>query len=398
MVERSLRHYRLARKTSAGGSMVAASISRSMHRDIIYPDTIPFVLLHLSCLGVIWSGISHGAIATGIALYVVRMFAVTAGYHRYFSHRSFKTSRCFQFVLAWMAQSTAQKGVLWWAAVHRHHHRHSDTEADVHSPSVQGLLYAHVGWIFSRRRPLASATIPPDLARYPELRVLDRLEIVPAATLGLTTLLLGGWSGFVVGFCWSTVLLYHCTFFINSLAHGHGSRRYLTGDDSRNNWWLAVLTLGEGWHNNHHAYPRSARQGFRWFEIDPTFYVLKLLSWLRIVRDLGVPPVGLVRNERPPTRATIERAAERIAAVFAPHASALIPTMDQLRARAIKILPQTSALDAICERALAIITAPDATHGATLVECQSARGARASYSMIASQRSTERSVRVSTTP
>ena len=375
--------------------MVAASISRSMHRDIIYPDTIPFVLLHLSCLGVIWSGISRQAIATCITLYVVRMFAVTAGYHRYFSHRSFKTSRWFQFVLAWIAQSTAQKGVLWWAAVHRHHHRYSDTEADVHSPRRQGLLYAHVGWIFSRRRPFMSAKSVPDLAKYPELRVLNRLAIVPAATLGLTTLLLGGWSGFVVGFCWSTVLLYHCTFFINSLAHGHGSRRYLTGDDSRNNWWLAVITMGEGWHNNHHAYQRSARQGFRWFEIDPTFYVLTLLSWLRIVRDLGVPPVGVVRNERPPTRATIERVADQMAAMFGPRTLECVPTMDQMRACAITVLPKTSALDAICERALAIIIAAEATHGDTLVECQSPRGAHVRQCVIAtSQRSPGRSDRV----
>jgi stearoyl-CoA desaturase (delta-9 desaturase) len=373
--------------------MAAASISRSMHRDIIYPGTIPFVLLHLSCLGVIWSGISRSAIATCVALYVVRMFAVTAGYHRYFSHRSFKTSRWFQFVLACLAQSTAQKGVLWWAAVHRHHHRYSDTEADVHSPSLHGLLYAHVGWIFSHRRPRLSATSVPDLARYPELRVLDRLEIVPAAILGLTALVLGGWSVFVVGFCWSTVLLYHCTFFINSLAHGHGSRRYVTGDDSRNNWWLAVITLGEGWHNNHHAYQRSARQGFRWFEIDPTFYLLTLLSWLHIVRDLGVPPVGLVRNEQAPTRAIIERAANRIATMFPPHPAALGPTMDQVRARAVTVLPKTSALDAICERALAIITAPTATHGLAFVPYQEGQGAHASYATIASQRSTERPVR-----
>ena len=379
--------------------MVAASISRSMHRDIIYPDTIPFVLLHLSCLGVIWSGISPQAIATCITLYVVRMFAVTAGYHRYFSHRSFKTSRWFQFVLAWIAQSTAQKGVLWWAAVHRHHHRHSDTEDDVHSPRLQGLLYAHVGWIFSRRRPLVSAKSVPDLARYPELRVLNRLEIVPAATLGLTTLLLGGWSGFVVGFCWSTVLLYHCTFFINSLAHGHGSRRYLTGDDSRNNWWLAVITMGEGWHNNHHAYQRSARQGFRWFEIDPTFYALTLLSWLGIVRDLGVPPVSVVRNERPPTRTTIERVAGQMAAMYAPHTPALGPTMDQVRARALTMLPKTSALDAICERALAIIMAAEATHGETLVKRESRRDAHASHAVIASsRRSPGGSVRVCERP
>lgn len=347
--------------------MAAPSSSGSIHQDIVYPNTIPFVLLHLSCLGAIWSGISGRAIATGVALYVVRMFAVTAGYHRYFSHRSFRTSRAFQFVLACVAQSTAQKGVLWWAAVHRHHHRHSDTEDDVHSPRRHGLLYAHVGWIFSRRLPATGASAVPDLGRFPELRVLDRFEIVPAVILGLATLLLGGWSCFVVGFCWSTVLLYHCTFFINSLAHGHGSRRYVTGDDSRNNWWLALITMGEGWHNNHHAYQRSARQGFRWFEIDVTFYLLTLLSWLGVVRDLGAPPPDVVRNERPLTRAVLERAATQVASLVTPHRAALGPTLDQIRARAIAMLPATRALDAICERALEIITSPESSPRDNLV-------------------------------
>lgn len=363
--------------------MAAPSSSGSFHQDIIYPNTIPFVLFHLSCLGVVWSGISSQAIATGIALYAVRMFGVTAGYHRYFSHHSFRTSRAFQFVLACVAQSTAQKGVLWWAAVHRHHHRHSDTEDDVHSPRLHGLLYAHVGWIFSRRLPPTSAEAVPDFARFPELRVLDRLEIRPAVILGVATLLLGGWSCFVVGFCWSTVLLYHCTFFINSLAHGHGSRRYVTCDDSRNNWWLAVITMGEGWHNNHHAYQRSARQGFRWFEIDLTFYLLTLLAWLGLVRDLGVPPADVVRNQRPLTRATIERAARQVAAPFIPHRAARRPTLDQMHARAIVILPSTAELDTICERALAILTASEPSPREIVGDCKTPDGLRASHSVIA---------------
>jgi stearoyl-CoA desaturase (delta-9 desaturase) len=370
--------------------MGAASISRSMHHDIVYPDTIPFVLFHLSCLGVAWSGCSTRAIATGITLYVVRMFGVTAGYHRYFSHRSFRTSRWFQFVLACLAQSTAQKGVLWWAAVHRHHHRHSDTEDDVHSPGRDGFLYAHVGWIFARRRPPLGAAAVPDHARYPELRLLDRYELAPAVVLGIATLLVGGWPVFVVGFCWSTVALYHCTFFINSLAHGHGGRRYLTGDDSRNNWWLAVLTMGEGWHNNHHAYQRSARQGFRWYEIDATFYVLALLSWLRIVHDLGAPPADVVRNERPPSHATIERVAALVAATFAPAAD---PTRDEVRARARIMLPTTSALEAVCERAVAIIAAPRSMRPDRAAEGEPARHALEPPATVAEpQRSPERRI------
>src|SRR5688500_16860860 len=202
------------------------------------------------------------------------MFAVTAGYHRYFSHRSFKTSRWFQFLLAWVAQSSAQKSVLWWAALHRHHHKHSDTDADVHSPRQRGFIYSHVGWIFDRKHQATDVEGIRDFASYPELRFLQRFELVPAVVLGVVTFVIAGWPGLVVGFFWSTVLLFHCTFFINSLAHVHGNQRYATGDDSRNNWWLAVITMGEGWHNNHHAYQRSTRQGFRWYEFDPTFYAL----------------------------------------------------------------------------------------------------------------------------
>ncbi len=241
--------------------------------DIIYPAALPFVLIHLACIAAIWSGITWQAIALCVALYWLRIFAIGAGYHRYFSHRSYSTGRVFQFVLGFLAQSSAQKSILWWAAKHRHHHLHSDTERDVHSPRHKGFLYSHVGWIFARQHDTVDPMKVADFARYPELMLLHKYELVPPVALGGLCLLLGGWSGLVVGFVWSTLLLYHATFCINSLAHVRGSRRYLTGDDSRNNWLLALLTWGEGWHNNHHAYQSSARQGFRWWEIDPTFYI-----------------------------------------------------------------------------------------------------------------------------
>ena len=338
---------------------VASTPNTAFHDDIVYPGTIPFVLVHLACLAAIWTGITWTAVAIGAFLYVARMFAVTGGYHRYFSHRSFRTSRWFQFVLAWLAQSSTQKNVLWWAAIHRHHHRHSDTEDDVHSPRHRGFWYAHFGWIFDRRYTRTDSAAVPDIARYPELRFLGRFEQLPSILLAVTTFVVAGWPGLVVGFFWSTVLLYHGTFFINSLAHVHGTRRYVTGDDSRNNWWLALITLGEGWHNNHHAYQRSCRQGFRWYEVDITFYILSVLSWMRVVRDLGTPPVDVVRNERPLGRATIERIARQVAASFdmegikarLPH----LPTMDDLRAQARKMIPQTPSLDDICARAYELI-------------------------------------------
>jgi stearoyl-CoA desaturase (delta-9 desaturase) len=286
------------------------------HGDIVYPSAIPFVLVHLACVAAIWTGITWQAVAIGIALYWLRMFAIGAGYHRYFSHRAFSTSRAFQFVLALLSQSSAQKSVLWWAAKHRHHHLHSDTERDVHSPRHKGFLYSHVGWIFARRHAKTDLVKVADFARYPELMWLHRYELVPAIALGVLCWLIEGWPGLVVGFFWSTVILYHGTFCINSLAHVRGRKRYVTGDDSRNNWLLAVFTMGEGWHNNHHACQSSVRQGFRWWEFDPTFYILKVLSWLRVVWDLKRPPEAVLRNEQRLGARVIDRAAQQLAATF----------------------------------------------------------------------------------
>jgi stearoyl-CoA desaturase (Delta-9 desaturase) len=286
------------------------------HNDIVYPSVIPFALVHLTCIAAIWTGFTWQAVAIGIVLYWVRIFAIGAGYHRYFSHRAYATSRAFQFVLAVLSQSTAQKSVLWWAAKHRHHHLHSDTESDVHSPRHKGFLYSHLGWIFSRRHHKADLVKVADLACYPELMWLHRYELVPAVGLGVLCFLIGGWSGLIVGFFWSTVLLYHATFCINSLAHVSGSKRYVTGDDSRNNWLLAFFTMGEGWHNNHHACQRSVRQGFCWWELDPTFYILKAASWVGLVWHLKSPPDELVRNEQRLGARVINRAASQLAARF----------------------------------------------------------------------------------
>ncbi|MEE8133976.1 MAG: acyl-CoA desaturase [Gemmatimonadales bacterium] len=284
------------------------------HDDIIYPATIPFVLIHLAALAAIWTGVTVEALVICVALYWIRMFAVTAGYHRYFSHKSFKTSRVGQFVLAFVAQSSAQRGAIWWASKHRHHHKYSDLANDVHSPRHRGFLYAHVGWIFVPQHGKTDLKTVPDLAKFPELVWLNKHQYFPAALLGAAVLLVAGLPGLVVGFVWSTVLLYHGTFFINSLAHVHGNQRYVTGDDSRNNWWLALITLGEGWHNNHHAYMASTRQGFRWWEVDGTYYILKLLSWTRVVTDLIEPPASLVRNEKKLGRGLVDKVARQLAA------------------------------------------------------------------------------------
>lgn len=284
--------------------------------DIIYPSTLPFVLVHVAALGVFFSGVTVEAIVIGVGLYFLRIFAIGAGYHRYFSHRAFSTSRWFQFVLAFLAQSSAQKSVLWWAAKHRHHHLHSDTPEDTHSPRHKGFWFSHVGWIFTRRHADFDAVKVDDLARYPELRWLDEYPTFPALILAVICFVVAGWPGLVVGFIWSTVFVYHATFAINSVAHVFGRKRYVTGDDSRNNWLLAFFTMGEGWHNNHHAFQSSVRQGFRWWEWDPTYYVLRALSWTGIVWDLKQPPQAVLRNEQRLGSRTIERAAAEIVGTF----------------------------------------------------------------------------------
>jgi stearoyl-CoA desaturase (delta-9 desaturase) len=286
------------------------------HDDFMYPSTVPFILVHLSCFAAIWTGITWQSLVICVGLYWLRIFAIGAGYHRYFSHRSYATSRAFQFILGVLAQTTTQKSVLWWAAKHRHHHLHSDTADDTHSPRQHGFLYSHVGWIFARRHDITDLVKVADFTCYPELMWLHRYEQAPSIVLAVLCFLIAGWPGLVVGFFWSTVLVYHATFCINSLAHVHGRKRYVTGDDSRNNWLLAIFTMGEGWHNNHHAFQSSVRQGFRWWEYDPTFYILKVLSWCGIVWDLKSPPAALVRNEHQLGSRVINRAAAQLAASF----------------------------------------------------------------------------------
>ena len=325
----------------------------AFHDDIIYPGAIPFVLVHLLCLAAIWTGVTTQAVAIGVLLFGVRMFGVSAGYHRYFSHRSFKTSRLAQFLLAWLAQSSAQRGVLWWAERHRHHHKHSDTAYDVHSPRHRGFWYAHVGWIFTRQDDHAAHGAVPDLAVYPELSWLTRHQYLPATLLGVATWYVAGWSGLIVGFFWSTVLLYHVTFMINSLAHVHGQQRYVTGDDSRNNWWLALLTLGEGWHNNHHAYMASTRQGFRWWEIDVTYYVLKGLACVGIVWDLNAPPATVVNNTKPLSRGILDKVVQQLVATFpvSQMTALTIPSLEEIQQRAQDLFAETPSLNDIVRQA-----------------------------------------------
>jgi stearoyl-CoA desaturase (delta-9 desaturase) len=268
--------------------------------------TLPFILMHVACLSVIWVGWSPTAVIVAVGLYVVRMLAITGFYHRYFSHRTFRTSRGMQLLFAILGAAAVQRGPLWWAAHHRHHHAHSDRATDAHSPKQHGFWHSHVVWFMNRANHRTRLELVPDLARYPELRFLDRYDLLIPTLLAVTLFVAGtlleryapglgtdGWQLLVWGFAISTVALYHATFAVNSLAHRFGRRRYATRDDSRNNLWLALLTFGEGWHNNHHHFPGSARQGFFWWEVDPTWYFLKALQALGLIWEVRPVPVRI---------------------------------------------------------------------------------------------------------
>jgi len=272
---------------------------------------IPFIVLHAGCLAAFFTGWSWTAVGVAVALYLVRMFAMTGFYHRYFSHRTFQTSRPVQFLFALAGSSAVQRGPLWWACQHRHHHQHSDEERDAHSPRHHGFWWSHIGWITSARNFPTDYRLVRDLEKFRELVFLNRFDALVPALLAVALWLLGGLlerhpatlglgvtagQMLVWGFFISTTLLFHATSSINSLAHVWGGRRYETGDDSRNNFWLALLTLGEGWHNNHHHYMHSARQGFHWWEVDLTYYALKALSWTGLIWNLRPVPVESLAN------------------------------------------------------------------------------------------------------
>ncbi len=273
---------------------------------IDYFRIIPFIAIHLGCLLVIWVGISPIAVGVAIFLYCMRIFLIGAIYHRYFSHKSFKMSRGWQFVFTVLTMTAIQRGPLWWAAHHREHHLESDSPGDPHSPYQGGFLWSHMGWFLANKNFHYKKERINDFSAYPELVFLDRFDSLVTIVFGFTLFGLGyflgnafpgletsGWQLFVWGFFISTVCVYHATFSINSVAHKVGKKVYATRDHSRNNWLLAILTFGEGWHNNHHRYPVSIRQGFKWWEVDFTYYILKFLHKIHIISDLKTVPAQL---------------------------------------------------------------------------------------------------------
>jgi len=279
---------------------------KSNWQKIDWLRVIPFVGLHLACFAVFWVGFSWFAFGFAVALYAIRMFAITGFYHRYFSHKAFRTTRFFQFILAVLGASAVQRGPLWWASHHRHHHINSDEPDDAHSPVQHGFLWSHLGWFLANKNFMTHTDRVKELYQFVELRLLDRFDVIVPILLATGIYGLGlfleiyepsletnGPQLFVWGFVVSTVFLYHATFTVNSLAHVWGRRRYATKDQSRNNLMIALLTLGEGWHNNHHHFPGAARQGFYWWEIDLTYYGLKMLAALGLIWDLRTVPLAI---------------------------------------------------------------------------------------------------------
>ncbi len=318
-----------------------AEVMRNEPDRVDWVRVMPFVFLHAGCLGVIWTGTSAFAVWTAVALYFIRMFAVTGVHHRYFSHKTYSTSRFGQFLLAIFAGTTVQRGSLWWAYHHRHHHLHSDDPEDAHSPHVHGFWWSHIGWITSRRNFPTDYTKIKDLAKFPELVWLNRFDLVVPILFAFSLFGLGevlaaqapqlgtnGWQLLVWGFFISTTFLFHGTGCINSMAHLMGRRRFKTTDDSRNSAILALITLGEGWHNNHHRYQSSTRNGFYWWEFDPTYYGLKLLSFTGFIRGLKpVPRSVLEEGAHADHHASVEAAIK--SAQAHPHYSSLrrvVPT------------------------------------------------------------------------
>ncbi|GIK53134.1 MAG: hypothetical protein HPKKFMNG_02106 [Planctomycetes bacterium] len=271
---------------------------------ISWASSIPFMIMHLLPFAAFFTGLRWWDALIFFVLFYVRMTALTAGYHRYFAHRSYRTSRVMQFIIAYIGGAAAQKGALWWAGHHRHHHKYSDQPEDIHSPVQRGFWWSHCGWILCRKYDKTPFELIPDFAKFPELRFINKFHLLPPISLGVATFFFGyalggwtsAWAALLFGFFGSTVFLYHVTFMINSLAHVFGTRRFATRETSRNNWILALLAGGEGWHNNHHHYMASANQGFKWWEIDTSFYIIKLASYVGLVSDVRKVPKHMMEK------------------------------------------------------------------------------------------------------
>ena len=258
-----------------------------------YPIAIGLAVIHLGALGIFIPALfSWSAVAVAVGLYILTGMGITLAYHRLLTHRSLVVAKPVEYALTLIGILALQGGPIEWVAQHRAHHANTDRDGDPHD-SHRGMPWAHFEWLFrtnkDRVAPGERARWAPDLVKDPFYRLADKYNLLITIALGLVLLALGGWSWVVWGIFARLVFTYHCTWLVNSASHAVGYQSFRTGDRSTNNWWVAILTFGEGWHNNHHAFPFSAKHGLRWFEFDPTYWTIKLMSWLQVARNVKLP-------------------------------------------------------------------------------------------------------------
>ena len=246
---------------------------------------------HIQALAAFWSFSWRNVIVAVVLYWMATGLGISLGYHRLHTHRGYKTSKWFEYFLAICGTLTLEGGPIFWVATHRAHHQHSDQPLDPHSPRVSAF-WAHIGWILfgeaQHNDTARMAKYAPDLGKDPFYKWLTTYHWVPLTVLGFALLAIGGWGLVNWAIFLRVVFGLHATYLINSATHMWGSRRFATTDDSRNLWWVALFTFGEGWHNNHHAHPVSSRHGLAWYEFDATWVLLKALRAVGIVWDVKV--------------------------------------------------------------------------------------------------------------
>ena len=260
-----------------------------------------FWTVQASALLVFFVPFSWGFVALWAASHFLRAIGLTLSFHRYFAHRAFKMNRVARFAWAFIGTAAMQKGPLWWAGHHVNHHKFADRDGDPHSPMVSGVYYAHIGWFLNDTKHDTLAPSNPvirDFSTAPELAFLERYFFLPPVLLAAAMFAIGGFPWLVWGFCLPTMTLAHATFAINTVNHMFGSRRFDTVDESRNNPITALFAVGEGWHNNHHRYQRAARNGFYWWEFDPTWYVIRTMAAVGLAWDLQSVPKRIYDEAR----------------------------------------------------------------------------------------------------
>ncbi len=288
-------HTYFRRASTAKPLAIDVGGDRTVDDVVRYPNWLDYAgygLFHVAAIGgAAATGVSLQALLICAACYLFAMMGISIAYHRYFAHKAFKTSRAFQFVLGVWGSLAVEKGPLWWASAHRHHHRYSDTANDIHSPLHRGYLFAHSGWFLDRRIRHADFALCPEFARYRELVWLDRWNWIPVTVYAGLLYFAFGLVGLVWGFFVATVAVWHMTHLVGSILHGPiGYRRFATPDNSRNSLLLALPLLGEGFHNNHHCFPYSARCGLAWWEVDINWWVIRALAAAGLVWSVRVPP------------------------------------------------------------------------------------------------------------